>query len=100
MKEAVTSVSRYGCTRGRICRSSNGESDLAGGARRPPGSIAGSLVLIKLGYPTEMHYNATRTWPNLGLYAFPHQRSTASVKWPMNKDWKASNSCPLSLMLI
>ena len=53
IKDAVTSVSRYGCTRGRIRRSSKGESDLAGGLRRPPGSIAGSLVLIKLSYPTE-----------------------------------------------
>lgn len=50
IKVPVTSVSRYGCTRGRICRSSKGEGDRDGGLRRPPGSTAGSLTRTKLSY--------------------------------------------------
>ena len=50
IKVPVTSVSRYGCTRGRICRSSKGEGDRDGEVRRPPGSTAGSLKRTKLSY--------------------------------------------------
>ena len=50
IKVPVTSFSRYGCTRGRICRSSKGEGDFGDEVRRPPGSTAGSLKSTNFSY--------------------------------------------------